>query len=72
MTGRERRELIRERRGKLRVGVPEHGHAVVAHRIEIALAVGIEEIASLAAHERDIAFRVQRGLMVGLELLNRF
>src|SRR5690606_40104498 len=38
--------------------------AVVAHQIEVPSAVGIPEVDPLAAHQRNVALRVQRRLEV--------
>src|SRR5690606_11875401 len=58
------------RLGDRRVGVAEHVHAVVAHGIQIAVALGVPEGDALAAHQRDVTLDIQRRLEVAVDLKN--
>ena len=70
VAGRQGAKLVAEGVGELRVGVAEDGDAVVAHRVEVAAAVGVEEVGAFAADERDLALAVERNLPLLLDLLD--
>ena len=49
----------------------QRGDTVIAHGVEISLAIRIEQIRSFAAHQRDVALGVERKLEIGFQLLDR-
>ena len=70
VTGSESRQLVGQCRRVFRVGVPEHRNPIIAHRIEVTLAVRIEQITTFAPYQRDIALCIERRLVVLLKRLN--
>ena len=64
MTRRQRPQLVGQRRRVLRIGVTEDRHPVVAHRVEVAAALAVEQVRPFAAHERDLPLGVERRLVI--------